>query len=209
MQDVSHSSLSVAGRCHSPHLMFCLGGLLVCCSISGYASPSISVFFNFSSSHVLAEVTLVFAHLFVWVFSCIDFIEIKYNSLFLNIHINSFSLQTVTSIGYKNSQSCQQPTAEKHVNTAQGSALLIPEPEQQGEKGNIHQVKQTVPIPGKQQSCRKEEPVENSESCSYWNNQAVFKTGLYPEKGRLILKWVVSIEIILSSLFCCLFWYFK
>ncbi|XP_059130224.1 protein CFAP20DC isoform X3 [Peromyscus eremicus] len=58
------------------------------------------------------------------------------------------SRETVRSIGYKNSQSCQQPTAEKHVNTAQGSALLVPEPEQQGEKGNIHQVKQTVPIPG-------------------------------------------------------------
>ncbi|XP_028709680.1 protein CFAP20DC isoform X3 [Peromyscus leucopus] len=58
------------------------------------------------------------------------------------------SSETVRSIGYKNSQLCQQPSAEKHVNTAQGSALLIPEPEQQGEKGNIHQVKQTVPIPG-------------------------------------------------------------
>ncbi|XP_036055782.1 protein CFAP20DC isoform X2 [Onychomys torridus] len=58
------------------------------------------------------------------------------------------SSETVRSIGYKNSQLCQQPTAEKHVNTAKVSALLIPEPEQQGEKGNSPQVKQTAPVPG-------------------------------------------------------------
>ncbi|XP_076400643.1 protein CFAP20DC isoform X7 [Peromyscus maniculatus bairdii] len=86
------------------------------------------------------------------------------------------SSETVRSIGYKNSQSCQQPTAEKHVNTAQGSALLIPEPEQQGEKGNIHQVKQTVPIPAGQSNNRrarlKSTSGENTEAhCgSSWEN---------------------------------------
>ncbi|KAL6084008.1 hypothetical protein STEG23_002527, partial [Scotinomys teguina] len=58
------------------------------------------------------------------------------------------SNETVRSTGYKNSQLCQQPTVEKHVNTAQVSALLIPESEQQGEKENLRQMKQTAPIPG-------------------------------------------------------------
>ncbi|CAH7350220.1 4930452B06Rik [Phodopus roborovskii] len=55
------------------------------------------------------------------------------------------SSETVRSVGSKNSQLCQQPSLEKHVNTTQVSALLIPESEQQGEKGNIYQVKQTRP----------------------------------------------------------------
>ncbi|XP_040603494.1 protein CFAP20DC isoform X1 [Mesocricetus auratus] len=55
------------------------------------------------------------------------------------------SSETVRSVGYKNSQLCQQPSIEKHVNTAQVSALLIPESEQQAEKGNIHQVKKIMP----------------------------------------------------------------
>ncbi|XP_052590113.1 protein CFAP20DC isoform X8 [Peromyscus californicus insignis] len=90
------------------------------------------------------------------------------------------SSETVRSIGYKNSQLCQQPTAEKHVNTAQGSALLIPEPRQQGEKGNIHQVKQTVPIPGQsnnRRACLKSTSGENTEAhCDEW---------IFPESAAL------------------------
>ncbi|XP_052590112.1 protein CFAP20DC isoform X7 [Peromyscus californicus insignis] len=91
------------------------------------------------------------------------------------------SSETVRSIGYKNSQLCQQPTAEKHVNTAQGSALLIPEPRQQGEKGNIHQVKQTVPIPAGQsnnrRACLKSTSGENTEAhCDEW---------IFPESAAL------------------------
>lgn len=58
-------------------------------------------------------------------------------------------MQTVRSVGYKNSQLCQQSSIEKHVNTAQVSGLLIPESEQQGEKGHDHQVKQAMPTSGK------------------------------------------------------------
>ncbi|XP_075844692.1 protein CFAP20DC isoform X5 [Microtus pennsylvanicus] len=57
------------------------------------------------------------------------------------------SSETVRSIGYKNSQLCHQPTVEKHVNTPQVPALQIPESEQQGEKGNAHQMKPTTPVP--------------------------------------------------------------
>nr|XP_038949384.1 protein CFAP20DC isoform X2 [Rattus norvegicus] len=57
------------------------------------------------------------------------------------------SAETVRSIGYKNNQSCQQPAEEKHVNSADTSALLIPLSEQQGEKGSSHPVKQTTPLP--------------------------------------------------------------
>nr|XP_048277360.1 protein CFAP20DC isoform X2 [Myodes glareolus] len=62
------------------------------------------------------------------------------------------SSETVKSIGNKNSQLCHQPTVEKHVNTAQVPALLIPESEQQGEKGNAHQMKPTTPVPGSSSS---------------------------------------------------------
>ncbi|XP_050995556.1 protein CFAP20DC isoform X1 [Acomys russatus] len=55
--------------------------------------------------------------------------------------------RTVRSIGCKNSQLCQQPTMEKHVNSAQVSALPTPESEQQEQKGNSRQMKQTTPIP--------------------------------------------------------------
>nr|XP_048277359.1 protein CFAP20DC isoform X1 [Myodes glareolus] len=64
------------------------------------------------------------------------------------------SSETVKSIGNKNSQLCHQPTVEKHVNTAQVPALLIPESEQQGEKGNAHQMKPTTPVPGQSNSRR-------------------------------------------------------
>nr|XP_048277364.1 protein CFAP20DC isoform X5 [Myodes glareolus] len=65
------------------------------------------------------------------------------------------SSETVKSIGNKNSQLCHQPTVEKHVNTAQVPALLIPESEQQGEKGNAHQMKPTTPVPAGQSNSRR------------------------------------------------------
>ncbi|XP_063130453.1 protein CFAP20DC isoform X5 [Rattus norvegicus] len=65
----------------------------------------------------------------------------------LRLSAEFLSLQTVRSIGYKNNQSCQQPAEEKHVNSADTSALLIPLSEQQGEKGSSHPVKQTTPLP--------------------------------------------------------------
>ncbi|XP_060246924.1 protein CFAP20DC isoform X2 [Meriones unguiculatus] len=57
------------------------------------------------------------------------------------------SSETVRSTGSKNSQLCQQPTVEKRVNSAEESALLTPESEQQGDKGNSRQTKQTTSIP--------------------------------------------------------------
>lgn len=53
------------------------------------------------------------------------------------------------SNGPKNSQLNKQPTAEKCVNSAEMSALPIPESEEPREKGNICQMKQTTPHPGK------------------------------------------------------------
>ncbi|XP_052046210.1 protein CFAP20DC isoform X2 [Apodemus sylvaticus] len=57
------------------------------------------------------------------------------------------STETVRSIGYKNSQLCQQPTEEKRVSSVDVSALLTPQSEQQGEKGSTRPVKQTTPLP--------------------------------------------------------------
>uniref|UniRef100_A0A2R9BK83 CFAP20 domain containing n=1 Tax=Pan paniscus TaxID=9597 RepID=A0A2R9BK83_PANPA len=56
------------------------------------------------------------------------------------------SSETVRSVGSKNNRSCQPSTVEKCVNGTEMSALLIPESEEQGNKENIHQIKQTVPI---------------------------------------------------------------
>nr|XP_015092005.2 uncharacterized protein C3orf67 homolog isoform X5 [Vicugna pacos] len=56
------------------------------------------------------------------------------------------SSETVRSFGSKNSRSCQQPTVEKCVNSAEMSTLLISESEEQGDKENIRQIKQTIPI---------------------------------------------------------------
>ncbi|XP_047387640.1 protein CFAP20DC isoform X2 [Sciurus carolinensis] len=56
------------------------------------------------------------------------------------------STESVRSVGSKNSRSCQQPTTEKCVKSAEMSTLLISESEEQGDKENIHQIKQTVPI---------------------------------------------------------------
>ncbi|XP_011915097.1 PREDICTED: uncharacterized protein C3orf67 homolog isoform X3 [Cercocebus atys] len=62
-----------------------------------------------------------------------------------NMRISS---ETVRSVGSKNNRSCQPSTVEKRVNGTEMSALLIPESEEQGNKENIHHIKQTVPIHG-------------------------------------------------------------
>ncbi|XP_032146211.1 uncharacterized protein C3orf67 homolog isoform X2 [Sapajus apella] len=60
-----------------------------------------------------------------------------------NMRISS---ETVRSVGSKNNRSCQPSTVEKCVNGTEMSALLISESEEQGNKENIHQIKQTIPI---------------------------------------------------------------
>ncbi|XP_007982993.1 protein CFAP20DC isoform X2 [Chlorocebus sabaeus] len=62
-----------------------------------------------------------------------------------NMRISS---ETVRSVGSKNNRSCQPSTVEKRVNGTEMSALLIPESEEQGNKENIHHIKQTVPLHG-------------------------------------------------------------
>ncbi|XP_037655227.1 protein CFAP20DC isoform X5 [Choloepus didactylus] len=56
------------------------------------------------------------------------------------------SMETIRSIGSKNNRSCQQSTIEKCVSSAEMSALLISKSEEQGDKENMHQIKQTIPI---------------------------------------------------------------
>ncbi|XP_069416599.1 protein CFAP20DC isoform X8 [Ovis canadensis] len=56
------------------------------------------------------------------------------------------SSETVKSIGSKSNRLCQQSTVEKCVNSAEMSALLLSESEAQGDKENIGQIKQTVPV---------------------------------------------------------------
>ncbi|XP_006169203.1 uncharacterized protein C3orf67 homolog isoform X3 [Tupaia chinensis] len=60
-----------------------------------------------------------------------------------NMRISS---ETVRSIGSKNNRSGQQSTIEKCVNSTEMSALLISESEEQGDKENIRQMKQTVSV---------------------------------------------------------------
>ncbi|XP_036734464.2 protein CFAP20DC isoform X4 [Manis pentadactyla] len=56
------------------------------------------------------------------------------------------SSETVRSIGSKHNRSCPKSAVENCVNSAEMSALLPSEAEEQGDKENVHQVKQTVPI---------------------------------------------------------------
>ncbi|KAM5313536.1 protein CFAP20DC isoform 2-T2 [Glossophaga mutica] len=56
------------------------------------------------------------------------------------------STETIRSVGSKNNRPCQRSTAEKCVSSAEMSPLLISESEEQGDKENIRQIKQTVPI---------------------------------------------------------------
>uniref|UniRef100_A0A8I3WE68 CFAP20 domain containing n=1 Tax=Callithrix jacchus TaxID=9483 RepID=A0A8I3WE68_CALJA len=60
-----------------------------------------------------------------------------------NMRISS---ETVRSVGSRNNRSCQPSTVEKCVNGTEVSALLISESEEQGNKENIRQIKQTKPI---------------------------------------------------------------
>ncbi|XP_030162992.1 protein CFAP20DC isoform X7 [Lynx canadensis] len=60
-----------------------------------------------------------------------------------NMRISS---ETIRSIGSRNNRSCQQSMAENCVSSAEMSASLIPESEEQRDKENIHQIKQTIPI---------------------------------------------------------------
>ncbi|VFV17563.1 Hypothetical predicted protein [Lynx pardinus] len=60
-----------------------------------------------------------------------------------NMRISS---ETIRSIGSRNNRSCQQSMAENCVSIAEMSASLIPESEEQRDKENIHQIKQTIPI---------------------------------------------------------------
>ncbi|CAO2637680.1 Protein CFAP20DC [Lemmus lemmus] len=86
------------------------------------------------------------------------------NNLRLSSEVGQSSqelIQTVRSIGYKNSQMCHQPTVEKHVNAARVAALLIPESEQQGEKGNARQMKPTTPVP----ACSSQSSLLDGDSC--------------------------------------------
>ncbi|XP_035131858.2 protein CFAP20DC isoform X12 [Callithrix jacchus] len=62
-----------------------------------------------------------------------------------NMRISS---ETVRSVGSRNNRSCQPSTVEKCVNGTEVSALLISESEEQGNKENIRQIKQTKPIHG-------------------------------------------------------------
>ncbi|XP_055270196.1 protein CFAP20DC isoform X7 [Moschus berezovskii] len=56
------------------------------------------------------------------------------------------SSETVRSVGLKNNRSRQQSTVEKCVNSAEMSTLLLSESEAQGDKENIGQIKQIVPV---------------------------------------------------------------
>ncbi|XP_055270191.1 protein CFAP20DC isoform X2 [Moschus berezovskii] len=58
------------------------------------------------------------------------------------------SSETVRSVGLKNNRSRQQSTVEKCVNSAEMSTLLLSESEAQGDKENIGQIKQIVPVLG-------------------------------------------------------------
>ncbi|XP_045717999.1 protein CFAP20DC isoform X6 [Mirounga angustirostris] len=60
-----------------------------------------------------------------------------------NMRISS---ETVRSIGSRNNRSCQQSVTEDCVSSAEMSALLMPESEEQADKENIRQIKQTIPV---------------------------------------------------------------
>ncbi|XP_021550744.1 protein CFAP20DC isoform X2 [Neomonachus schauinslandi] len=60
-----------------------------------------------------------------------------------NMRISS---ETVRSVGSRNNRSCQQSVTEDCVSSAEMSALLMPESEEQADKENIRQIKQTIPV---------------------------------------------------------------
>ncbi|XP_032267535.1 protein CFAP20DC isoform X5 [Halichoerus grypus] len=60
-----------------------------------------------------------------------------------NMRISS---ETARSVGSRNNRSCQQSVTEDCVSSAEMSALLMPESEEQADKENIRQIKQTIPV---------------------------------------------------------------
>ncbi|XP_073757562.1 protein CFAP20DC isoform X3 [Callorhinus ursinus] len=62
-----------------------------------------------------------------------------------NMRISS---ETVRSVGSRNNRSRQQSVAEDCVSSAEMSASLMPESEEQADKENIRQIKQTIPVRG-------------------------------------------------------------
>lgn len=102
---------------------------------------------------------------------------------------------------------CQQPTEEKRVNSADASPLLIPQSEQQGEKGSARPVKQTMPLPGKRESLEGKSQWQKVSEVLTEMNQAGFKMELSPENDHLTMRRGVTAEIPLeglSSLSFCL-----
>ncbi|XP_069329857.1 protein CFAP20DC isoform X2 [Eulemur rufifrons] len=76
-----------------------------------------------------------------------------------NMRISS---ETIRPIGSKNNRSCQQSTVQKCVNSAGMSALLVSDFEEQEDKENSHQIKQTVPIHANVHIMRPHPPQEPS-----------------------------------------------
>ncbi|XP_027443414.1 protein CFAP20DC isoform X3 [Zalophus californianus] len=62
-----------------------------------------------------------------------------------NMRISS---ETVRFVGSRNNRSRQQSVAEDCVSSAEMSASLMPESEEQADKENIRQIKQTIPVRG-------------------------------------------------------------
>nr|XP_019579678.1 PREDICTED: uncharacterized protein C3orf67 homolog isoform X2 [Rhinolophus sinicus] len=75
---------------------------------------------------------------------------------------NRITSETMRSIGSKNNQACQPSTVEKGVNSAEMSTLLTSESEEQGDKENTRQIKQTVPIPANLHIMQPHPPQETS-----------------------------------------------
>ncbi|KAF6312555.1 hypothetical protein mRhiFer1_001875 [Rhinolophus ferrumequinum] len=75
---------------------------------------------------------------------------------------NRIASETMRFIGSKNNQSCPPSTVEKGVNSAEMSTLLTSESEEQGDKENTRQIKQTVPIPANLHIMQPHPPQETS-----------------------------------------------
>nr|XP_035927690.1 protein CFAP20DC isoform X12 [Halichoerus grypus] len=76
-----------------------------------------------------------------------------------NMRISS---ETARSVGSRNNRSCQQSVTEDCVSSAEMSALLMPESEEQADKENIRQIKQTIPVRANLQVMHPHPPQEPS-----------------------------------------------
>ncbi|XP_004412452.1 PREDICTED: uncharacterized protein C3orf67 homolog [Odobenus rosmarus divergens] len=76
-----------------------------------------------------------------------------------NMRISS---ETVRSVGSRNNRSRQQSVAEDCVSSAEMSASLMPESEEQADKENIRQIKQTIPVRANLQVMHPHPPQEPS-----------------------------------------------